>query len=216
MRGDKLVILEHHIRAAGFVKDALLKEVLGTEGKYGITVAGESGSGKSEIAEALAEHLRKEGVKSIILQQDDYFVYPPKTNSEMRKQDISLVGLSEVKLDLLERNLQDYLDGKPIVEKPLVDFDQDKIETEELAINDAKVVIIEGTYTTLICNANRHVFIDIDYFGTRKARERRAREEQDDFLEKILKIEHEIIAANKPKADIIIDENYQGRMADGK
>jgi len=52
------------------------------------------------------------GIKSIIIQQDDYFVYPPKTNAKMREKKISHVGLSEVRLELLNQNLRDILKGK--------------------------------------------------------------------------------------------------------
>ena len=114
------MIREEHIRAAHFVMESLLDEIHKTSGKYAITIAGESGSGKSEIAEALAEHLLGKGIKSVILQQDDYFVYPPKTNSEMRKKSIDQVGISEVRIDLLEQNVRDILDGKSEIEKRLL------------------------------------------------------------------------------------------------
>ena len=48
MRGDKLVIKEHHVRAAGQVAEVVLPEIKQTEGRYAITIAGESGSGKSD------------------------------------------------------------------------------------------------------------------------------------------------------------------------
>ncbi|MFC1584159.1 uridine kinase [Fibrobacterota bacterium] len=214
MRGDKLVIREEHIRAAEFIRDSLLEEITRSERLFIITIAGESGSGKSEIASAFGELLEKKDVKSVILQQDDYFSYPPKTNAEMRVSDITLVGMSEVRLELLEQNLKEIQDGNKEIEKPLVDFDNDCIERETLSLDGAGVIIVEGTYTTVLKNVHRRVFLDIDYFGTKKARERRAREEQDEFLEKILKIEHEIISTHKPMADIIIDTNYAGRMQD--
>jgi uridine kinase len=67
-----------------------------TQTKFTITIAGESGSGKSEIGAVLSDLLSEKDIKSIILQQDDYFVYPPKTNAEMRRKDLGQVGLSEV------------------------------------------------------------------------------------------------------------------------
>ena len=53
-----------------------------------------------------------------IIQQDDYFVYPPLTNLKMRQKDIGWVGTSEVKLELLDQNLADILAGKDEIKKP--------------------------------------------------------------------------------------------------
>jgi hypothetical protein len=70
-------------------------------------------------------------------------------------------------------------------------------------------MIIEGTYTTILKNARDHVFIDRTYKDTAEARMRRAREKQDNFLEKILKIEHDIISSHKVKANIIVSKNHE-------
>ncbi|MFX1266157.1 MAG: hypothetical protein ACFFH0_12295, partial [Promethearchaeota archaeon] len=50
VKGDKLVINEGHVRAANQALELLLSGIDSTQGRYVITIAGESGSGKSEIA----------------------------------------------------------------------------------------------------------------------------------------------------------------------
>ena len=105
MRGDSIVVEEHHRLAAIEILPALLKAIESTNGKYTITVAGESGSGKSETATAIAESLADAGIASIIFQQDDYFIYPPKSNDKQRRKDISSVGPPEVKMDHLDGHL---------------------------------------------------------------------------------------------------------------
>ncbi len=209
MRGDKLVIKEHHIRAARQVAEVVLPEIKETESRYAITIAGESGSGKSETAESLKQELEKQGIRSFIFQQDDYFHYPPKSNAKMREKDINHVGTSEVKLDLLDQNLKDAIEGKNNIEKPLVFFEEDKIEKETVNLEGIKVVIAEGTYTTALNNAHKRVFIARNYFDTKTTRAERSREKQDEFLEKILKIEHEIIIKQSEKADLIISKDYE-------
>ena len=47
------------------------------------------------------------------------------------------------------------------------------------------------------------VFIDQTYHETKKARLLRAREEQDDFLETVLKIEHKVISSHKRKGGVM-------------
>ena len=208
MRGDKLVIHEGHIKAARQITKLVLPKIAKTKRKFVITIAGESGSGKSEVASVLSDSLAKEGIKSIILQQDDYFVYPPKTNANMRRKDIGHVGTSEVHLTLLDQNLKDFRDGKSRIEKPLVIYDDDLITKETAKLGGFEVAIVDGTYTTLLKNVNQRVFINRTRLDTRKARELRAREKQDEFLEKVLKIEHKIISAHKKKADILVTKNY--------
>jgi uridine kinase len=127
----------------------------------------------------------------------------------MRVKDINQVGTSEVKLDILDQNIKDAIEGKNEIEKPLVFFNEDKIEKENVNLEGVKVVIAEGTYTTALKNIHKKVFIDKNYFDTKETRSERSREKQDDFLEKILKIEHEIIRKQKEQADLIITKDYK-------
>ncbi|MFO8101489.1 MAG: zeta toxin family protein [Dehalococcoidia bacterium] len=210
MRGDVLVIQPWHTSAGRKAAELITSEISSKEGRFAVTVAGESGSGKSEIAEVISEALAEQGLKCIILQQDDYFVYPPKTNENVRRRDPGWVGIGEVKLDLLDQNIADIKAGETEIRKPLVIFEEDRVTEETISIDEAvKVVIAEGTFTTTLKNADLHIFIDLDYTETKKARLERAREEQDDFLENVLQIEHEIISAHKPMAHIIVTGDYE-------
>lgn len=208
MRGDILIINDNHRKAAKQATEIMLPEIRSTHNKYFINVAGESGAGKSEIAASIREELEKKGFICYIFQQDDYFVYPPKTNAEKRKEDINWVGTQEVKLDLLEEEITEILDGNNVITKPLVIFEEDTISSETVDIANKNIFIIEGTYTTLLKNINCKIFIDRNYIDTKASRKERNREKQDEFLEKILLIEHEIISAHKKYADIIITKEY--------
>lgn len=208
MKGDKLVIQEGHVKAARRIAKLLLPVITEAEFKYIVSIGGESGSGKSEIAAALSDKLAEQGVNSIIMQQDDYFVYPPKTNQEMRRTGGIRIGQSEVRLALLDENLGDIVNAKPEIEKPLVLFDEDRITTETISLEGVKVVIVEGTYTTNLRNVHRRIFIDRVYVATKAARARRAREEQNESLEQVLRIEHDIISSHKELADIIVSSTY--------
>jgi uridine kinase len=209
MKGDILIIDENHRTAASRIVDLILNEIQKTKNKFVITVAGESGAGKSEIAASIAEKLKEEKIKSYIFGQDDYFKLPPKTNARQREKDISWVGMQEVNLDLLDQNIQDALNGKNSITKPLVDFNADKIGEEKVMLAEFKVLIAEGTYTTTLKNADCRIFIDRNKMDTLESRKKRAREKQDDFLEMILTIEHEIISKHKNQADIIISRDWK-------
>ena len=215
MIGDILVIEEHHKKAARQVIDCVADEISKTSGKYIITIAGESGSGKSEIAQSIASSFKSKGISSYILQQDDYFVYPPDTNAKIREDDINWVGTQEVKLDLMDTHLKDIKADNRTIVKPLVNFKEDTISEETIHVNAYNVIIVEGTYTTLLNNADKHVFIDKSSVETKEARSKRNRESQNETLERILEIEHRIIASHKQYADIIINKNYDVELNTG-
>ena len=210
MQGDTIVIEPHHRRAAEAIAKILLPVIQGVDTPYTISVAGESGSGKSETATAIAEVLERSGIHCIILQQDDYFVYPPKSNDKARREDISWVGPKEVKLELMDENLAAFKQGKKELHKPLVIYGDDKVVDETMQTENARVAIAEGTYTTLLNNIDTHVFIARDYDDTRAHREKRKRDESelDPFIDKVLKIEHEVIGKNRARANIIINKDY--------
>jgi uridine kinase len=212
MKGDILIIDENHRRAASQLVELIKDQIKSSKNKFVITVAGESGAGKSEIAASIAEKLAGSGYKSLIFGQDDYFRLPPKTNAKQREKDISWVGPDEVRLDLLDRNIKDILEGMTKIRKPLVDFNADSIGEEEIETSDYKILIAEGTYTTLLAHADCRVFIDRNKWDTKEARQKRNREKQDEFLEKILSIEHEIISKHKQKADIVITRNFDATL----
>ena len=208
MRGDKVIVGEEHVRAARGIVGLFLPLIQNAPRRFVISIAGESGSGKSEIASALQQRLEREDVRSVIIQQDDYFVYPPKSNAAMRRVDINHVGVSEVRLGLLDDNLREARQGSDSVTKPLILFDEDLITEEVLPVEGARVIIAEGTYTTTLTNVDRHVFIDRTYVDTRETRKRRAREVQDEHLERVLEIEHGIIASHRDLADLIVTREY--------
>ncbi len=208
MKGDILIIDDHHRKAAVKAVKLILGEVLKSQHKFVITVAGESGAGKSELAKSIADHLEEKKIGCFIFGQDDYFKLPPKTNARQREKDITWVGMQEVKLDVLDQNILDALNGKPNITKPLVDFNADKIGEEKVDLSAFKVLIAEGTYTTELKNVNCRIFIDRNKLDTVESRKKRAREKQDDFLDKILTIEHDIISKHKLLADIIISRDW--------
>ncbi len=209
MIGDKLIIKDFHTKAAHQICNAIASEIQKKQGFYTVSIAGESGSGKSEVAAELARLLAAQSISSYIFQQDDYFVYPPKTNESMRREDIGHVGLQEVQLDLLNKNLETLRKGNLRITKPVVIFDEDRIDEEEVELKGVKSLIIEGTYTSLLEHIDCRIFIDRDYRETKKSRLERAREAQDNFLEQVLKIEHNIISQHKQLADIIITDDFE-------
>ncbi|MDZ7852604.1 MAG: hypothetical protein U5L98_08170 [Halomonas sp.] len=53
----------------------------------------------------MKEEIEKFGFRADVLQQDDYFVLPPKSNDAKRREDITWVGGQEVRTELLDEHL---------------------------------------------------------------------------------------------------------------
>lgn len=213
MIGDKLGIEQHHTDRAAEIRDHLEGSI---EAPFVLTVAGESGSGKSELAFEIARLLRQAGISSGILAQDNYFVFPPRTNHEMRRRNLEQVGTFEVKLDFMDSNLRSFKRGESPIYKPLVIYEEDRITTEEMDIRGLAVIIAEGTYTSLLEFADFRIFIDRNYRQTLEARKKRARDRFDAFIEDVLEIEHRIISQHKAMADLIIPPDFDRIVANAK
>jgi uridine kinase len=208
MKGDIILVEEHHRRAAAAIVARLLPEIESHPHRYLLTVAGESGSGKSETAQAIAEALAGQGVIAAVLQQDDYFHHPPKTNDRTRRADIDWVGPGEVRLDLLDSHMATARNGAATLTKPLVIYTENRIDTEKMSLEGINVVLAEGTYTSLLDHVDRRIFIDRNRLDTLEHRMRRGREGFDPFIERVLEIEHAIISEHKSRADVVISKDY--------
>lgn len=217
MKGDKLVLQDYHRRAATEIVSNIIQDIKKKKTRYIITVAGESGSGKSETGKAIADELFKFGIKSVLLGQDDYFVLPPKSNDAKRREDPEWLGPHvEVKLNVLEQNLRDAIQGKKEISKPLVDYDSNVIEDETINLDGIKVLIAEGTYTSLLKHVDTKIFICRTWIDTLELRQKRMRgnEVGDPFIEQVLSVEHKIIAGHNQLADILITKDFNVIIVD--
>ena len=152
--------------------------------------------------------MEKRSVHAVVLQQDDYYVLPPRFNDAARRANFAWVGPTEVKLDLLDAHLQAAQEGAGEITKPLVVYDDNTIVEEALSYEGVDVVIAEGVYTSLCEHVDRRVFIARNRLETMDHRMKRGREEFDPFIEKVLVEEHEIISQHRATADVIITRDY--------
>jgi uridine kinase len=211
MKGDKIVVEDHHRGAAGRIALALLERIRRKPARFVIAVAGESGSGKSETAQALGSSLGEQNLPAVILGQDDYFVLPPRSNDARRRQDPEWLGPHvEVRLDVLEANLRDAIGGAAGIAKPIVDYEANSIGEERISLEGIRVVIVEGTYTSLLKHVDARVFIARTWRDTLEHRQKRNRgsEVGDPFVEQVLTSEHLIIAGHRQLADFVVTKDY--------
>jgi uridine kinase len=212
MKGDIIVIEEHHRKAAKSIASIISPIIKKRSGRYSITVAGESGSGKSETAQAIADELNSCALKTIVLGQDDYFHLPPKPNDAKRRENPDWLGPHmEVNLSALQKNIDDALLGYSKIDKPIINYNDVVIRSEQVDFSTIKVIIAEGTYTSLLKNIDTKVFIARHHIETLEHRQKRNRgnEVHDPFVENILKMEHKIIAGHIYLSDFVITNDYE-------
>lgn len=201
-----------HIKASKIIYSLIADKILEKENMYIISLAGESGSGKTETGNALVKEFADNEISALLLEQDHYFYLPPIANDTMRKKDPTWLGPhKEVNIELLNKNLNDAINGANSIVIPHIDYDSNKETSKIIGIDGVKVIIVEGTYTMLLKSVDTKIFIDEDYTETLKYRKLRNRgnEVNDPFVEGILETEHKIIAGHKYLADIIITKDYE-------
>jgi len=207
MEGDKLLIKPGHTHVSEKILEVIHKDVKAA-GKYTISVGGESGAGKSEVASELARLIKESGTPAGILQMDDYFIFPARTTHQMRQRNVEQVGMYEAKLDFLECNLRSFKRGDPDIYKPLSIYQEDRLTTEVMQVGDLGVLIAEGTYTTALQFIDCHVFLNRNYHDTKVDRETRARDILDGLMADILEREHKIVSQHKKLANIIVNKDF--------
>ena len=208
MIGDVINLEQRHLDTAENIYEIIAQNNK-QNGKWTVGICGESGSGKSVTAFALKKVLEDHGIKSFVIQMDDYFKLPPKTNHENREKSLENVGMHEVHLDIIQENIHEFKKGNPYVKKPLVHYQENLISEETVSTDDLQVMIVEGTYILDIDDFDFSIFINRNYKDTYDNRMKRNRDEQSDFVEKVLEIEHQIIRQLKEKASIVLEKNYQ-------
>jgi len=213
MIGDRVLIKPHHTHVAKQIlthcSDAVTAAMQGKR-IWIVSIAGESGCGKSETAAEVARLLEEHSVRALILGQDDFYVFPPKTNRVMRERNPAQIGPAEVKLDYVDALLHAIRQGVSQIWLPEVHFDADRVDHETRDIQGTRAVVVEGTYCTRLKNVDTHVFIDRSYHQTREDRLARARDALDGFEEQILQVEHEIIREQYSLADLIVAGDFSG------
>jgi hypothetical protein len=159
-----------------------------------VLVAGESGSGKSVVAGALARRASAAGELARIIAQDDYFHLPPAENHARRLADLEWVGPGEVDLARLAAHVIELRAGEP-----------------------EALLIVEGTYVLRLPLEGTRVFIDVTHEETLAGRLARGRDAIDaEWTPRILAREQPFIRADRPRADVVLDAQWGLKSASAK
>ncbi|MFT4759988.1 MAG: oligo-1,6-glucosidase [Paraglaciecola sp.] len=206
MIGENIILKSAYIKLGNTVLEQLQHSL---KNGFTITIGGESGCGKSTLATSLKTALETQGYAVQVLHMDDYFHRPPQDTHNRRLENLENVGTSEVNLALLQEHIQAYQAGAKTITKPLVHFQKNRITSEVMTFSEPSILLIEGTYVTHLKKIDVQIFLNKNYKDTYEARMDRGRDQGTDFVEKVLAIEHELIAPDAEKATLLIDKDYQ-------
>jgi uridine kinase len=204
------IVLRPEYDAFSAALTRVLLDAHGLRGRHRpvIGVAGESGSGKSVTATALARDLTAAGLPTGVLHQDDYFVRPPRTNHDARVTDIAAVGPHEVNLARLAAHVAAFRRGEDGVECPRVNYPADRFDACTMDFGPLAALVVEGTYVLTLDALDVRVFLEATHADTRARRQRRARDADDPFVERVLAIEHALIAPQAARADLLVARDF--------
>ena len=209
MLNDVVTIEKKHTSAATTLFDRVLRD---RKTKFIVTISGEVGTGKCEIAHELGRKLIEEAISVKLLHMDNYYHIPPLERQEWRKQNgLEKIGYDEYDWNTINQNIDDFRMNKKSV-MPVVDLFTHKVDQLHTDFKGIDILIIEGLYSIRINQSDLRVFIELTYEDTWDEQMLTHKEVLDDFRIEILKHEHKAVQSLKPLADFYIDFDTAGEI----
>lgn len=224
-RGDPPIIRPQHKKAAKglvpHIQEATMKAKRKSRRAI-VALGGESGAGKSEVAEYLKFLLRQEGIWALTLPGDAFFKLTPAQNHQVRLKAYhegrlkEYLGPNEVDIEKLNSILNQAVrrrNKKVFVPSDSRRLHSRRYESVPVNLTAEDVIFVDLTYSILLKNTNLKVFFESDYKRRlQEIKERNiARDPDQDFtfILKVLEIEHRIIQKLRKEADLLITNNYE-------
>ncbi|MFH2004989.1 MAG: glycosyltransferase [bacterium] len=232
-RGDFPHIVQPMVRAA----EELLPEVIDRIDvaarhmeRLIVAIAGESGSGKSEIAHLLNLMIRAHDLWGVVIPGDAFFVRSPMDNHLNRVEAdregrlLEVVGPQEVDLARLDAILGEAL-YKEVAQIFVPSYSRTKIAPDRfyaevpVSLYGVDVLFVDLTYSLLLENATCRIFLEpsaLDRLDAVRKRNLARDPDQDfDFIKRVLIVEHEKILPLMQRADLTVDGSYRLRKPPG-
>lgn len=208
MLGDILLITEKHKQAAEIIAAHIINN---RKDRMIIAISGESGSGKSELAHAIAKILRKEGIFAKPLHTDNYYKTHPLERREWRLRHgiENVVGYEEYDWEKINQNLDDFRNGR-LSEMPCVDLVTEQVDRLITNFGEVDMLLVEGLYAIKSDNVDLRVFIELTYLETKEkhTKDARGKEIMDEARWATLGQEHKMVQALKPRTDLLVTKEY--------
>ena len=202
MQNQVITITNRHRAAAQLILDRVINE---RTPKFIVTVTGEVGTGKTTISYLLAKLLKDQGIRTKIMDLDNYYKIPPLERKEWRhKQGIEHVGPEEYDWNKIYENIEDFKQGKK-AKMPLVDLLTDYVDQLTTDFSGVDMLIIKGLYSIKCRESKIKVFIELSYKEAMAMNLFEATEKTDDFRIQVMQKEQEMVQILKKDANFFID-----------
>ncbi len=211
MLGDILLINDMHKEAACAIKEYVLKDLEKLENghRYVVSISGESGSGKSELAHSLGKILQQNNVRAKVIHTDNYYKIPPLLREEWRRsKGIDKVGIKEYDWIRINRTIRDFREAQECM-IPCIDLIPEQVDKLITDFSKIDLLVMDGLYAIKTNDVDLRIFIDLTYHETKINQIIRMKEAMSDFRLEILEQEHKNVVSLKPLADLIVDKSYQ-------
>jgi len=206
MLNDLITVTPRHENAAKLILDRILEiRKDSPKNKMIVTISGEVGSGKSTVSVVLARILKRQAIRSKIIDLDDYYKIPPLKRREWRlKNGINSIGYDEYDWSRVKQNIGDFKENKTS-SMPCVDLITGYVDELKTNFEGVDMLIINGLYSLKIEEADFKVFIELTYDETRDAQKYSQKENIDAYRLQVLQREHEVVQSLKSNAEYYID-----------
>ena len=211
MLGDILLINDMHKEAACTIKKHVLKDLENNdEGhRYVVSISGESGSGKSELAHSLGKILKQNNIRVKVIHTDNYYKIQPLLREEWRRnKGFDKIGVNEYDWVRINRTIRDFREAQECM-IPCIDLIPEQVDKLITDFSKIDLLIIDGLYAIKTNDVDLRIFIDLTYHETKINQIIRMKEAMSEFRLKILEQEHKSVVSLKPLADLIVDKSYQ-------
>ncbi len=207
MLEDILLIEDKHRRVAAGIVEEILKN---KKDKFIVAISGESGSGKSELAHLVAKELRKYNILAKPVHLDNFFKTLPLERRNWREENgvDKVVGTNEIDWEAVQKTVDDFKNGRTS-SMPCVDLVTEQVDTLTTDFKDMNMLVLDGLYAINIEEVDLHVFIELTYHETKKAQASRGKEKTDALRMQTLEAEHKAVQYLRPKADLLVNMNYE-------
>ncbi|MFN8135060.1 MAG: hypothetical protein U0Z17_07495 [Bacteroidales bacterium] len=209
MLNDVVIIEKKHTNAAKTLFDRVMRDI---KPKFIVSISGEVGTGKCEIAHELGRLLIESGKQVKVLLLDNYYFVEPRERNEWReKHGLENIGYDEYNWNLVNSNIDDFRMNKKSI-MPVVDLFTQRVDQLHTDFDGIDVLIIAGLYSIKINQSDLRVFIELTYEDTWDEQKYTHKEVLDQFRVEILKQEHKAVQSLKPLADFYIDFDTAGEI----
>lgn len=224
-RGDQPFIKSNHKKAAEGLLPCILEEV--KKARHGnerviAAIGGESGAGKTAIAEYLRYLLRKQKIWGTTIAGDAFFKLTPAENYKARFKAYTEnklpkhLGASEInlkQLDLILNSAAKRETKEILIPSDCRRLDSKRYKNVPVDLSRTDIILVDLTYSLLLKNASLKIFLESDYKNrTDELKEKNINRDPDQdfqFILKILAIEHNIIQKLKNEANFVLTKNYK-------